>query len=77
MLRILMANVDRAVEKGALRQSVFADDANVQADAVEVVMHRLRKKLVGTSIEIITLRGVGYLLCDSGSVAARRSGAER
>ena len=74
MLRILMANVDRAVEKEALRRSVFSDDPNVQQDAVEVVMHRLRKKLVGASIEIVTLRGVGYLLCDSGSVVAKRSG---
>ena len=44
----------------------------VQADAVEVVVHRLRKKLVGTNAEIVTLRGVGYLLCDADSMAAQK-----
>ena len=63
---------DRVVSKDELRNEVFADGDEVQPDAVEVVAHRLRKKLVGSSIEIITLRGVGYLLCDDGSPAARK-----
>jgi two-component system response regulator TctD len=41
---------------------VFPDDANVQVEAIEVVIHRLRKKLMATQTEIMTLRGVGYLL---------------
>ena len=64
LLRLLMSRIDRVVSKEELRTQVFADTGEqVQADAVEVVVHRLRKKLVGTNAEIVTLRGVGYLLC--------------
>ncbi len=31
-------------------------------DAVEVVVHRLRKKLAGTGVQIVTVRGLGYML---------------
>jgi len=44
---------------------VFAGETQVQADAIEVVVYRLRKKLVGTSAQLVTLRGLGYLLKDS------------
>ena len=79
LLRLLMSRVDRVVSKEELRTQVFADtgDQQVQADAVEVVVHRLRKKLVGTNAEIVTLRGVGYLLCDGDSMAAHKGGAPR
>ena len=73
LLRLLMSRIDRVVSKEELRTQVFADtEDQVQADAVEVVVHRLRKKLVGTNAEIVTLRGVGYLLCDADSMAAQK-----
>ena len=34
----------------------------VNPDAVEVIVHRLRKKLGEGRVQIVTLRGVGYLL---------------
>jgi len=34
----------------------------VQADAIEVVVYRLRRKLAGTGATILTLRGLGYLI---------------
>jgi two-component system response regulator TctD len=34
----------------------------VQADAIEVVAYRLRRKLAGTAAQLVTLRGLGYLL---------------
>ena len=34
----------------------------VQADAIEVVAYRLRKKLAATAARLVTLRGLGYLL---------------
>jgi two-component system response regulator TctD len=69
LLKALMSAVDRVVTKETLLAAVFSGEA-VQADAVEVLVHRLRKKLVGTKVEILTLRGVGYLLCDDASSAA-------
>ena len=67
-----MSHVDRVVPKDALRSAVFGDDDEIQADAVEVIVHRLRKKIVGSNTEILTLRGVGYLLCDDATAAAPR-----
>jgi DNA-binding response OmpR family regulator len=58
------------VPKEKLRLSVFGGEDAVHADAIEVLVHRLRKKLAATKVEILTLRGVGYLLCDDASSAA-------
>ena len=33
-----------------------------QYEAIEVVVYRLRKKLAGTGLTLMTLRGLGYLL---------------
>jgi DNA-binding response OmpR family regulator len=62
LLKALMARPGHAVNRERLLQLVFPDDANVQVEAIEVVIHRLRKKLVATQSEIMTLRGLGYLL---------------
>ncbi|NRF70432.1 response regulator transcription factor [Aquincola sp. S2] len=75
LLKSLMASVDRVVPKEDLRTAVFGGDDAVQADAVEVLVHRLRKKLVATKVEILTLRGVGYLLCDDASQAVAQRGS--
>jgi two-component system response regulator TctD len=75
LLKALMSAVDRVVPKEALTSAVFAGSEAVQADAIEVLVHRLRRKLVGTKAEIMTLRGVGYLLRDDavGPAAHRAS----
>ena len=62
LLKSLMASVDRVVPKEKLRLAVFGGDDAVHADAIEVLVHRLRKKLMATKAEILTLRGVCYLL---------------
>jgi two-component system response regulator TctD len=41
---------------------VFWDEPDVQLSAIEVVAYRLRKKLAGTGVELVTLRGLGYLV---------------
>ena len=41
---------------------VFPGESDVQYEAVEVVVYRLRKKLSATGVELMTLRGLGYLL---------------
>ena len=62
LLRTLMARPGHAVGKERLFDIVFADDPSVQIEAIEVVIYRLRKKLVGTRTRLMTLRGLGYLL---------------
>ena len=41
---------------------LFELDDEAGVDALELYVHRLRKKLEASQARIITLRGVGYLL---------------
>ncbi len=62
LLQALMARPGHAVAKEKLFELVFPGEADVQYEAVEVVVYRLRKKLVRTGVTLMTLRGLGYLL---------------
>jgi two-component system response regulator TctD len=62
MLRALVARRGQAVAKERLFEQVFAGDADVNLEAVEVVAYRLRKKLAHLPVKLVTLRGLGYLL---------------
>ena len=65
VLEALIARPGRALSKEKLFDEVFAlaDDANL--DAIELYIHRIRKKLErhpDGGAAIVTLRGIGYLL---------------
>ena len=62
LLKALMVKPGHAVTKERLFELVFPGETNVQYEAVEVVVYRLRKKLAGTGATLMTLRGLGYLL---------------
>ena len=62
LLQALIVKTGQAVSKEKLFELVFPGEAEVQYEAVEVVVYRLRKKLVGTGVTLVTLRGLGYLL---------------
>ena len=62
LLRTLMERPGQAVSKERLFEQVFPDQREVHYEAIEVVVYRLRKKLVGTGAALLTLRGLGYLL---------------
>ena len=62
LLRALLGRPGHAVAKERLTELVFAGEGAVQADAIEVVAYRLRKKLAATATQLVTLRGLGYLL---------------
>ncbi len=64
MLRTLITRPGRPVSRDDLFAAVFGDDASQQSDAVDVLAHRLRKRLLGTGTTLLTMRGVGYLLVD-------------
>jgi two-component system response regulator TctD len=63
LLKVLLARPGQAVAKDELHRAVFGDDA-VGPDAVEVLVHRLRKRIQGSGAQLVTLRGVGYLIID-------------
>jgi two-component system response regulator TctD len=62
LLQALMAKPGHAVSKERLFELVFPGESDVQYEAVEVVVYRLRKKLAPTGAQLVTLRGLGYLL---------------
>ena len=62
LLRALLARPGQAVAEERLFDLVFAGEADVQPDAIEVVAYRLRKRLAATPARLVTLRGLGYLL---------------
>ena len=62
LLRALLVRPGQALAKERLSELVFAGEAEVQPDAIEVVAYRLRKKLAGVPVRVVTLRGLGYLL---------------
>jgi two-component system response regulator TctD len=62
LLRALLARPGQAVARERLLELVFPGRTEVQTDAIEVVAYRLRKKIAGTDAQLVTLRGLGYLL---------------
>jgi two-component system response regulator TctD len=50
------------VAKDQLHGRLFPLESEAKADAIEVYVHRLRRKLAGARVRIVTLRGLGYLL---------------
>lgn len=65
VLEVLMMRAGRVVSKEKLFDEVFALEADANVDAIEIYIHRLRKKLERSEsgrVAITTLRGLGYLL---------------
>jgi two-component system response regulator TctD len=62
VLEVLVGRVGRVVSKDFLFNQVFALDDDVNPEAIEVYVSRLRRKLAGSDLAINTLRGLGYLL---------------
>lgn len=62
VLETLIMKMGKTVSKQALAESLFAMAEDVSQDAIEVYIHRIRKKLEHGDAVIVTLRGLGYLL---------------
>ncbi|HJV00905.1 MAG TPA: response regulator [Burkholderiaceae bacterium] len=65
VLEALISRSGRAVSKEKLFDEVFALDDDANLDAIELYIHRVRKKLDNGAPDaamITTLRGIGYLL---------------
>src|SRR3954464_13894068 len=62
VLEILMLRSGRVVSKEQLAEQLYGWDEEVGANAIEVYVHRLRKKVESAGVTIRTIRGLGYLL---------------
>jgi len=65
LLHVLMLNAGRVMSREQLEQAMYGWGQEVESNAVEVHIHRLRAKL-GSDL-IRTVRGVGYVLMREGS----------
>ncbi len=62
VLEHLVMKAGTTVTKATLSESVFGFDDLADTSAIEIYVHRVRKKLEGSTVQIATLRGLGYLL---------------
>ncbi|MFN7086231.1 MAG: response regulator [Burkholderiales bacterium] len=62
VLEVLMLRSGRVVGKEQLAEQLYGWDEEVGANAIEVYVHRLRRKLEPAGVMIRTIRGLGYLL---------------
>lgn len=62
VLETLMLRAGRVVSKDSLMENLCSWDEDVGTNAIEVYVHRLRKKMEPYGINIRTVRGLGYLL---------------
>jgi DNA-binding response OmpR family regulator len=64
LLDVLIRRHGRVVPKATVEAPMFGIDDDLGSNAVEVYVHRLRRRLAGAgaSAEIVTVRGIGYML---------------
>ena len=62
VLEQLIRRQGRTSSKVALAETLFGFGDDADPSAIEIYVHRLRKKLDGSSVTIATLRGLGYIL---------------
>jgi two-component system response regulator TctD len=62
VLEGLMVRSGKVVPRERLAAEVFGYDEPVAPNALEVYIARLRRKLEASDVEIVTVRGLGYLL---------------
>lgn len=62
LLRALVVRSGEPMSRQQLVDRVFGDEDEVQAGALDVLMHRLRRRLDGGGVRIQTYRGLGYAL---------------
>jgi len=62
VLKVLIQKSGEPVSKQQILDRISSDDKEINLEAVEVLIHRLRKKLINTGTQVETLRGMGYCL---------------
>jgi DNA-binding response OmpR family regulator len=63
ILELLMRRAPAVVDRKALAEHAWRDETDpLGSNAIDVQMSRLRAKLVGSEVRIVTVRGAGYRL---------------
>jgi DNA-binding response OmpR family regulator len=66
LLELLLRRAGRVVPKQTIESSLYGAEEEVASNSVEVLVHRLRKRLANfnAQVNVTTLRGIGYVLTD-------------
>ncbi|MCM2972779.1 response regulator transcription factor [Larsenimonas suaedae] len=62
LLACLMRHHGSVIDRATLIREAFGDDETLKDGALDVYLHRLRKRLPGDALLLKTVRGFGYLL---------------
>jgi two-component system OmpR family response regulator len=62
LVELLLARQGRVVSKEQIIDQLFGFGEDVGSNAIEVCVHRVRRKLEPFGVDIRTVRGMGYLL---------------
>jgi len=73
LLELFLTNLGSVMAKDDLMNRLFSLDQATAPNAIELYVSRLRRKLEGTSVEIRTVRGLGYV-AELRNVAELRDG---
>lgn len=67
LLQALMRRADRVTTRETLVEEIYGLDDNVQSNTLDTVVSRLRRRLdaLGSGAAIHTVRGIGYMMCQS------------
>lgn len=67
LVEIMMANRGRVISKERIYEHMFTfNEDDVRLNAIEIYVARVRKKIDGSDVSILTLRGLGYQLVNNG-----------
>ncbi len=62
VLRVLIQHAGEPMSKSQVLERIVSDESDIHPEAVEVIVHRLRKRIDGAGLRITTYRGLGYAL---------------
>jgi two-component system, OmpR family, response regulator len=68
LFEALLDNAGRVVSKERIGERLYGTGSEIEPNAVELLVSRLRRKLAGSGVEIRTARGLGYML-DAGDTS--------
>lgn len=64
VLEVLLSRPGHVISKEFIAERIFSFDDEAQPSAIEIYIHRLRKKITDKGPSIRTVRGLGYMLED-------------
>jgi len=76
VLGLLVRRAPRLLPKRVLIEALAERNLEINDSAAEVYISRLRRRLIGSSVQIRTLRGFGYLLALEGRATDQTAGDE-